>query len=179
VPREASLQVQRELFARPGSGGELHRLMYLDLKLTLAESDLVKVLRSARTAGIDVAFPYLDRELVDYTGRLPEHFKVRRLEKRFLFKRALADILPEEIRRKKKQGFGLPVSVWLRNGGPLRDLANDVVLSPRATGRGYFDPAFLRSLMQRHERGLWDHASEIFRLLMLELWHREYLDGRG
>lgn len=178
VPAGASLQIQRDLFARADARSELHRLMYLDLKLTIAESDLVKVLRATRLAGIDVAFPYIDRELVDYTGRLPARFKVRGLEKRQLFKLAMADILPLEIRRKKKQGFGLPTSVWLRRDGRLRELVNDVVLSPRALGRGLFEAGFIRELARRHERGAWDHSSEIMRLLMLELWHREFVDAR-
>ena len=171
-----SLQIQRDIFACADAKGELHKLMYLDLKMTIAESDVVKVVRSAKLAGVDVAFPYLDRTLVDYTGRLAERFKVNRLKKRYLFKIAMADILPTEILKKKKQGFGLPISVWLRKDGALRTMVNDVVLSEQTFARGYFNPIFLRQLIERHERGVWDHSSEIFRILMLELWHREHLD---
>lgn len=179
IARDASLEIQREHFRRARTGSELHRLMYLDLQMTIAESDLVKVLRAARAAGVDVAFPYIDRELVDYTGRLPARHKVRGLEKRFLFKRAMREVLPVEIRRKKKQGFGLPMPVWLRRGGPMRDLVRDVVLSPRALGRGVVEAAAVRDLVATHERGTWDNASEIYRLFMLELWQRECIDGRG
>jgi len=101
---------------------------------------------------------------------------VRGLEKRFLFKKATEEILPEAIRKKKKQGFGLPVSVWLRRGGAFHDMVHDIVLSQKAIGRGYCEPAFVKHLIDRHERGAWDHASEIYMLLMLELWHREYID---
>lgn len=176
VARDDSLEIQRDIFARADTPSELHRLMYLDLKLTIAESDVVKVVRSAKLAGVDVAFPYLDRHLVEYTGRLPDYFKVNRLKKRYLFKMAMSDILPEEILHKKKQGFGLPVAVWLRRGGALRAMVCDNLLSRHALERGYFRPAFLQQLIERHERGLWDHSAEIFRLLMLELWHREYID---
>jgi asparagine synthase (glutamine-hydrolysing) len=176
VKRDESLDIQRDIFARAKTKSELHRLMYLDLKLTIAESDLVKVIRATKLAGIDVAFPYLDRGLVDYTGRLPERCKVNGLKKRYLFKLAMEDILPIEIRQKKKQGFGLPVAVWLRREGKMHKLVRDVVLSDRALNRGYFNADFIRELIARHERSSWDHSSEIFRLLMLELWHREYLD---
>jgi asparagine synthase (glutamine-hydrolysing) len=176
VARDDSLQYQRDVYARAQTTSELHRLMYLDLKMTIAESDLVKVIRSANVAGIDVAFPYIDRELVEYTGRLPDRFKVNGLNKRHLFKLAMEEILPLEIRKKKKQGFGLPIAVWMRREGDLRDMINDVVLSDRARQRGYFNFQFVRDLIDRHERNLWDHAPDIFRLLMLELWHREYID---
>ena len=136
------------------------------------------MVRSSRLAGTQVAFPYLDRELVEYTGRLPGSDKVRGLEKRYLFKRATEEILPVEIRKKKKQGFGLPVSVWLRRPGPFRDMVHDVVMSSRAASRGYFRTEHVDHLMKRHERGAWDHSAEIYLLLMLELWHRQYVDGQ-
>jgi asparagine synthase (glutamine-hydrolysing) len=179
VDRDDSLNVQREIFARAGTRSELHRLMYLDLQMTIAESDVVKVVRSAKMAGIDVAFPYLDAGLVAYTGRLPDQHKVKVLKKRHLFKLAMADILPVEIIKKKKQGFGLPIAVWMREKGAMRELVNDVLGSARARERGYVQPAFVQQLLQTHERGSWDYASEIFRLLMLELWHREYLDAQA
>ena len=171
-----SLDVQRAIFGQADADSDLHRLMYLDLKMTIADNDVVKVVRAAKMAGVQVAFPYLDRDLIDYTGRLPATDKVRGLEKRFLFKKATEQILPEAIRKKKKQGFGLPVSVWLRRGGAFHDMVHDVVLSDKAIGRGYCEPAFVKRLIERHERGAWDHASEIYMLLMLELWHREYID---
>ena len=176
IKLDESLDIQRSLFIRVGTKSELHRLMYLDLKLTIAESDLVKVITATKLAGIDVAFPYLDRRLVDYTGKLPARFKVNRLKKRYLFMLAMESVLPIEIRQKKKQGFGLPVAVWLRRKGKMHDLMNSVVLSERALSRGYFNAEFIRNLIAQHECGSWDYSSEIFRLLMLELWHREYLD---
>jgi asparagine synthase (glutamine-hydrolysing) len=178
VQQNASLQIQQEIFAEAPTQSELHRLMYLDLKLTIAESDLVKVIRSTRSVGVDVAFPYLDRTLVDYAGRLPDHFKVNGLKKRYLFKMAMEDILPIEIRKKKKQGFGLPIAVWLRRGGKLRDYMRDVVLSEQSLSRGYFQRKFIHDLFEQHEKGAWDYSSELFRLFMLELWHREYFDAK-
>lgn len=177
VDRDDSLQVQREIYARADTAHELHRLMYLDLQMTIAESDVVKVVRSAAMAGVDVAFPYLDADLVAYTGRLPARYKLKGLKKRYLFKLAMKGILPVEILKKKKQGFGLPIAVWLKERGSMRELVNDVLGSQRARERGHFQPAFVAGLMQQHERGSWDYSSEIFRLLMLELWQREYLDG--
>jgi asparagine synthase (glutamine-hydrolysing) len=175
--RNASLELVREIYAAPKTTSDLNRLLYVDLRLTIADSDLVKVIRTAGAAGVDVVFPYLDRELVEFTGRLPETDKLRGLEKRWLFKRAMADILPVEIQRKKKQGFGMPVRDWLRHGGQMRELLRETILSPRALERGYFQPRFVRQLIEWHESGSWDYSSELYRLLMLELWHREHIDG--
>lgn len=174
---DAALDVQRRIYAQAEADCALHKLMYLDLKMTIADNDIVKVVRASRTAGVDVMFPYLDPRLVEFTGRLPGSDKVRGSNKRHLFKLATETVLPEAIRKKKKQGFGLPVSVWLRRRGPYSAMAHDIVLSERAQARGYFKPDFIGRLIQRHESGAWDHAAEIHMLMMLELWHQEYVDA--
>ena len=176
VRADDALDVQRGIYADARAHTELHRLMYLDLKMTIADNDVVKVTRAAKMAGMEVSFPYLDRRLVDFTGRLPASDKVRGLDKRYLFKLAMNDILPKAIRKKKKQGFGLPTSVWLRRGGRYAKLLTDIVLSDRAAARGYFNPDFIRGLIERHQSGAWDHAADLHMLAMLELWHREYID---
>ena len=179
VARDATLDFMRDIYRRPPEGGDLNRIMYVDLRLTIADSDLVKVIRTARLAGIEAAFPYLDRDLVEFTGRLPERDKVRGLEKRYLFKKAMARVLPIEIRRKKKKGFGIPVVNWLRRDGPMRELVRETILSPRSAARGLVRPEFVRGVLDTHEKGAWDYSSEIYRLLMLELWHREFVDAHG
>ena len=176
VRADDALDVQRRIYADAQAHAELHRLMYLDLKMTIADNDVVKVARAAKLAGVEVAFPYLDRRLVDFTGRLPASDKVRGLDKRHLFKLAMNDILPEAIRKKKKQGFGLPTSVWLQRGGSYAKLLTGIVLSDRAAARGYFNPDFIRGLIERHQSGAWDHAADLHMLAVLELWHREYID---
>lgn len=178
VGRDDSLDVQRAVYASASATNELNRLMYVDLMMTIADNDLVKVTRAARAASVDVDFPYLDRALVEYTGRIPARMKVHGLKKRYLFKRAMDDVLPEAIRTKRKQGFGLPVSVWIRREGPFRTMLLDVLHSRSARERAIFEPAFVDGLLDRHTRGAWDHASELYMLLMLELWHRDHADAR-
>lgn len=172
-----ALDVQRKIFHQAQATAELNRLLYLDLKLTIAENDLVKVTRAAKVCGVQVMFPFIDSRLIECTGRLPAADKVRGLKKRYLFKLATNDLLPEGIKKKKKHGFGLPTSVWLRRGGAYADRMTGIVLSERALARGYFNRDFIATLVDRHRRGAWDHAADIHQLAMLELWHREYLDS--
>jgi asparagine synthase (glutamine-hydrolysing) len=174
-----ALAFQREVYSRAQADHSLHRLMYLDLKLTIADNDVVKVVRASRLAGVDVQFPYLDRQLIEFTGRLPWFDKLRGKHKRYLFKLAADDILPETIRNKRKQGFGLPISVWLRQGGRYHDLVHDVLLDTSAQVRRWVEPAFIRQLIEHHEHDAWDHAPEIHQLLMLELWHRDVVASHG
>lgn len=176
VTRDASLDLQRGVWQGLTAPAELHRLMHLDLTMAIADNDLVKVTGACRLAGVSVGFPYLDRELIEYTARLPARHKLRGLDKRALFKQAMSDTLPEAIRKKRKQGFGLPISVWMRNPGRFHDLLNDTLGSQRARSRGWFEPAAIEGLLSRHQRGAWDHANELYLLLVLELWQQRFMD---
>ena len=170
VARDASLDLQRAVWRSLTAPSELHRLMHLDLTMAIADNDIIKVTGACRSAGVSVRFPYLDRHLVEYTAHLPAHYKLHGTQKRALFKQAMMSVLPEEIRRKKKQGFGLPVSLWMRGNGQFRQLLNDTLESPNARLHDFVRMDTVRGLLERHQRGAWDHASELYQLLVLELW---------
>ncbi len=159
---------------------ELGRLLYLDFKLTNGDNDLLKVTRTAELGAITVRFPLLDLELVEFTGTLPAKFKVRGLEKRYLFKRAFQTLLPPETLAKRKHGFGVPTSLWLKSHAGFQALAKDSLLSARARQRGYFRPGVMEDLFQRHAADSTSFYGDLlWTALMLELWHRRHLDGGG
>jgi len=172
-----SLDVMRSHYHDVNAKSELHRLMYIDLMMAIAENDLIKVAQTAKAAGVSVVYPYLDVDLVNVTGRFPGEWKVRNGAKRYLFKKAMKDVLPAEILTKQKQGFGLPVGMWFRENEKFFELLADTMLSRRAFERGYFNRAFVEQLVNRHRSAVWDYTQELWLLLVLELWHREYLDG--
>lgn len=177
LQQEASLDWMRSAHAACAAGSELHKLMALDLELAIAQNDLVKVDGACRHVGVGARYPFLDPDLVTYTGRLKAHFKLRGGEKRYLFKQAMADILPPAILSKRKQGFGLPVAVWIRDNPGFRAMLEDLLLSERSRARGWFQPDFVRGLLQRHLAGAWDHAPELWQMAVLELWMRRHLDA--
>jgi asparagine synthase (glutamine-hydrolysing) len=177
VERDASLDFMRGVYRLGSSGGSLHRVMRLDLMMAIAQNDLRKVDGVTRLAGVSVRFPYLDQRLVAYTSRLPERHKVRGLSKRYLFKRAMRGILPEEILRKKKQGFGLPISVWLRADPAFQGMVRDTLFDARARARGWWEPSFVEGMVSEHIKGGWDHSDYVWRLFVLELWLRRYVDA--
>lgn len=115
----------------------------------------------------------LDHPLVEYTATLPARDKVRGTVKRYLFRRAFAPLLPPATLQKAKHGFGLPVSEWLKTHRAFRDLAGDTLLSPRTFQRGYYAPGALERLRRRHLEDTTPYYGDVlWRLLMLELWHR-------
>jgi asparagine synthase (glutamine-hydrolysing) len=176
--RDASLDFLRRIYALGEDAAPLHRIMRLDLSMAIAQNDLVKVRGACRAHGISTRFPYLDPALIDYTGRLPARYKVRGLKKRYLFKRAMVGILPEAVLTKKKQGFGLPVAVWLRQDPEFQSMVRSVLFDEVTLARGLYNRAFLEKLMAEHARGTWDHSRGIWQILVLELWLRKHLDAR-
>jgi asparagine synthase (glutamine-hydrolysing) len=172
-----SLEFMRQTWDGCRAQAELHRLMALDLELAIAQNDLVKVDGACRHAGVGVRFPLLDPDLVEYTGRLPARFKVRRLDKRHLFKQAMAPILPAPILAKKKQGFGLPIAVWMKERPAFREFVRELLLSKRSQARGWFRPEFVGQLFERHQAGAWDYSAPLWQLAVLELWMRQNLDA--
>lgn len=176
VPRDASLDFLRQNWSECRARSELHRLMCLDLDFAISQCDLVKVHGASRTAGVSVRYPYLDVDLVEFTGRLAARWKVDGSRKRVLFKRAMAEVLPRAILEKRKQGFGLPVAVWLTHDAQFRELTRDTLLGARARDRGWLQQAHIEALLREHDAGSWDWSGEIWRLLALELWMERYLD---
>jgi asparagine synthase (glutamine-hydrolysing) len=154
----------------------LDRHLYTDWTLTLADNDLIKF-RMAEAADVSVRFPFLDHKLVEFSATVPAHIKMRGRELRSFFKRAYADLLPQEIIRKKKHGFGLPIAVWLKTNKPLNDMMHDLVLSPRSIQRGYFRKKTLEEIVDQHAKDATSfYGTVLWHLMMLELWHRTHFD---
>jgi asparagine synthase (glutamine-hydrolysing) len=149
----------------------------VDAALYLPDDLLVKVDIASMAHSLEARSPFLDHEFMEFAATIPSHLKVRGRTKKYILKRALADLLPEAILHRPKMGFGVPIDHWLRH--ELRDLAYDTLLGPRCLGRGYFRPQTVQRLLDEHVRGKASWHYLLWTLLMLELWHRTYVDGDG
>ena len=155
----------------------LNRLLYIDVKMTLGDSDLPKVTYMSELAGVQVRFPFLDRSVAEFAGSIPARLKVKGLEKRYLFKRAFRNLLPAEVIKKKKHGFGIPVASWLKSDPRLRELSRDLLLSNRSFERGYFRRSFIEELFRQHEADDSSYYGDtLWVFLALEMWHRQFVD---
>lgn len=176
-PRENWLEIPQSHFSQPHDASELNRLLYVDVKMILADNDLKKVSGMGELAGIQVRYPLCDYRLAELAARIPTSLKLRRFEKRYIFKQAMKGILPDVVLYKKKHGMGVPVSSWLLNDPRLHAFATEVLRDSRTTQRGYFQPGFLDQLFRLQSQEHIAYYGEIvWYLLALELWHREHLD---
>ena len=172
---------QRAVWAQADAAQPIDRMLAFDWRYTLAESDLPKVRETTLLAGVQVAFPFLDDALLDFSMRLPAHYKLKGLKLRWFFKQALRGFLPDEILSKRKQGFGLPFGVWATRDAALKALAVDSLRS--LGGRGVVRADFIDELLHRR---LPEHpgyyGEMVWILMMLEQWLRHHapdfrLDG--
>lgn len=164
---------QQEVWDATPPCSSLNRHLAFDWRYTLAETDLPKVIGTADLAGIRVGFPMLDPALVDFSMRLPSHFKVRGKQLRWFFKQALSDFLPSEIITKKKQGFGLPFGPWVMRDAALRAFVRESLDSfgDRGVVRNDFLEALVKELLPVHPGY---YGEMVWILLMLEHWMRAH-----
>jgi asparagine synthase (glutamine-hydrolysing) len=137
---------------------------------------LVKVDIATMAVSLEARSPFLDHRLMEFAASLPAGYKLRRLTTKHLLKRALRGLLPPENLSRSKMGFGVPIGRWMRTD--LNDFLRANVLSEKALNRGYFRPKVVRQLVDDHAEGRRDYSSQLWTLLMLELWHQELLDKR-
>ena len=153
------------------------QMMHFDFETYLPEDILTKVDRMSMAHSIESRVPLLDNHVVEFAARLPASLKIRGGRRKHILKEAAAQLLPAEILARPKRGFEVPVGAWFRGG--LRELFADVLLSGRAVQRGYFEPRFIRHLVQEHVTGRREHTLRLWSLLVFELWHRQYIDSSG
>ncbi|HEB55832.1 MAG TPA: asparagine synthase [Gammaproteobacteria bacterium] len=147
----------------------LNQMLTLDYQITLADNDLQKVGRMCALAGVEVAYPLLDDEMVAFAGRVPPGMKLKGNKLRWFFKAALSDFLPQEVLSKKKQGFGLPFGPWLHRHSGLAELVGDSLadLRKRKLVRGELIDRLSNDLVSDYPGY---YGTLVWVLVMLEQW---------
>jgi asparagine synthase (glutamine-hydrolysing) len=156
------------------SADHLNRLMYMDLKTLLVDAYLEKTDKASMACSLEARLPFLDHRLVELSFQLPARYKIRGWSTKRVLRRAIRDLVPPDVLRKRKHGFSVPLDPWFQ--GPLKRFAFEVLLDDRARQRGYFNIPVVERLWREHAAGrnVWD--SQLWLLLNFELWHRIYLD---
>jgi asparagine synthase (glutamine-hydrolysing) len=124
---------------------------------------------------LEVRVPILDHLFLEWVTGLPAEWKLRGKDQKYILRKLAERVgVPREALYRPKRGFALPLVHWMRN--ELKDLIMTALLEPRTIQRGYFNRAGVEQLLDEHFRGRRNHSDSIWRLLMFELWHRNYLE---
>ncbi len=146
----------------------LARAFHVYARQFMLDDILVKVDRCSMLHSLEVRAPFLDRDVAEFAARLPVRHKLHDFKRKYLLKKAFADLLPPEILHRNKRGFQIPVAAWLR--GRMRPLMEDLLGETRLRDQGIFNPAAVRALMDAHISGRADLRKPLWTLLVFQLW---------
>jgi asparagine synthase (glutamine-hydrolysing) len=167
--------VLRGYFDRAPAPDPVSQMLYVDTKTYMVADILTKVDRMSMLTSLEVRVPLLDHKFVEWVTGLPPEWKLRGPKQKYILRKLAERVgVPREVLYRKKQGFSLPLVHWLRN--ELKDLVLSVLLEPRTLQRGYFDARGVRQILEEHFSGRRIHSGRIWRLLIFELWHRNFLE---
>ena len=150
-------------FAVDLSGAETG--MRLDAGFTLPDLFLQKVDLATMAFSLEARCPMTDYRLVEFAMRLPQEYKLRDGETKYLLKRVLCRYLPEAHVRRKKMGFGVPIAQWLR--GPLKTWAHDLIYDDTLMARLPLEKATIRNLLSQQLNGQREAHPLLWSVLML------------
>jgi len=170
-----AVEVMRGYAANAPTDDPLSLIQYLDMKTYLPGDILTKVDRASMAHALEVRVPLLDHQFVEWVSGLPSSSKLRNGEGKHIFKKALEPYLSEDILYRKKMGFSIPLSSWLR--GPLAETMRRAVLNPALLDTGIFNANYLQQIVGEHLAGTKDHAVTLWSVLMFDAFLRK--NGAG
>ncbi len=160
--------------AHPGCD-QLTRMIHSEMRLRLPELLLMRVDKIGMSTSIEARVPFLDHDLVEFTMDIPMDWKIRGGETKYLLKKALADVLPEEILYRPKMGFAAPMAEWLK--GDFGRRAEETVLASPLMDRGFLNRHHICKLFHEHHRGQRNNALHLWTLFNLTAWYDHWIDG--
>jgi asparagine synthase (glutamine-hydrolysing) len=165
--------LEEYLATLPSGLAPLQRMLALEQRFFLADHNLLYTDKMSMAAGVEVRVPFLDKELVGLANALPDRFKQRGRQGKWILKKAMEPYLPREVIYRPKTGFGAPLRQWLRN--ELKELVDDTLSAEALRKRGLFDPSAVSKLVADDRAGRVDAAYTILGLMCVEIWCRQFL----
>ena len=164
-----------KLFDAAPASDPISQMLYVDTKTYLVEDILTKVDRMSMLTSLEVRVPILDHLFVEWVTSLGPEWKMRNGQQKYIFRKLAERVgVPKEVLYRPKRGFALPLVHWTRN--EMKEMILSVLLDPRTLQRGYLDPKGVRHLVDEHMSGKRNHTGRLWRLLLFELWHRNFLE---
>jgi asparagine synthase (glutamine-hydrolysing) len=155
----------------PWADGGMNEVIQVFLRTYLLDDILFKVDRASMYTSLEVRAPFMDVEVVEFINSLPDGYKRRGSNGKYLLKQVMRGKLPDAIIDRPKKGFGIPLSSWLRK--ELRPLCESLLDTDRIRREGTFDHAYVARLKQEHMSGRANHRKLLWTLMVYQLWHEQ------
>ena len=154
----------------------LQQLLYLELNLRLPELLLMRVDKMASLNSIEARVPFLDHRLVELAFSIPQELKLKNGITKYILKKAVEGIIPNEIIYRKKKGFGAPVSQWLKENEKVRETLLKIIFNSKIKKLNIFDYNYVDELIKDHLKGRHDNSFKIWNLVTLSLWYDNWIE---
>jgi len=174
---EATKQSQRlPRFARNDNSFDfLQKYLYLELNLRLPELLLMRVDKMASISSIEARVPFLDHRLVELAFSMPMQLKLKNNTTKYILKKAVEGIIPDEIIYRKKKGFGTPVSEWLKEDKEIQEKLISIIRNSKIHKLGIFNYSYINQLISDHLTGRHDNSFKLWNLITLSLWYDKWI----
>ncbi|MGF1758896.1 asparagine synthase (glutamine-hydrolyzing) [Photobacterium sagamiensis] len=162
------------LFNKAQHMDRINQALYIDTMLLLPGNNLVKPDRMGMAVSIENRAPFLDFRMIELAFSMPGELKLQEGETKYIYKKAVADLIGNDLTYRKKQMFTVPISEWLKHD--LKDMVLDLLLSEKTIARDLFNKDYVETLYANHCSGKANNTREIRALMALEIWFREFID---
>jgi len=175
INKEFSIEPSMACFRNGDSVDNLSKMLYVDTKTWLPDDLLVKADKMTMANSVELRVPLLDHKVLEFAAGLPSSFKLNGFTTKYILKETFKTLVPKEIINRPKTGLPVPYGSWMRKD--LRKMVEETLLDQKTIGRGYFDRNGIEKILSANlKEGNYD--KEVFSLLVLELWHQEFIDKR-
>ena len=164
-----SLDVFRHYYDRADTNDPLSKIQYVDIKTYLTDDILTKVDRASMAVSLEVRAPLLDHKFLELAARIPSSLKLHNGTGKYIFKKALEPVLPNNILYRQKQGFAIPLDVWFKSD--LKEMAYNIIVE---TEDGILSKPFLRKIWNQHQKGHYDRSALLWATLMFRKWSQTF-----
>lgn len=164
-------------YLESNSVNTLKKEIYIDLKTYMIKSILLRVDRMSMAHSLEVRVPFLDKELVEFAQSIPGNLLLKKGCSKYILKKSLDGIVPNEIRQRQKQGFVMPVRQWIRS--QWKEEVNYYLGHDRLQKQGIFNSSYVQSLLDDHLSGKRNYSYKIWNLLVFQLWYEHYFEYRS
>ena len=154
---------------------QLRRMAHCEFRLRLPELLLMRLDKITMSNSIEGRVPFLDHNLVDFTMKIPQKYKINNRIPKYLLKKVFSNLLPNEVVNRKKMGFAAPVAHWFK--GEFGRFANAVIMESKIHEHGFLNKAYIADRFHEHRSGKADHSLHLWIVFNLVSWYNHWVNG--
>lgn len=167
-------QGHKQLFNSKFKGDVVNQMCYVDTQMFMQGLNLTYSDRASMAASVEIRVPFIDKMVVTKAMQIPGNLKIKKGVSKYILKKVAENFLPKKIIYRPKASFGAPIRSWITKD--LKPMIDDLLSEENINKRGFVDYSFVKKIINKDRSGEADYAYQIYQLLTLELWCREFID---